>query len=82
MDFQDTGDIPLQFDSVTTTITVRIIIKDESVLENDESFCGDLATTDSAVNLNPDTAEITIIEDNDGMCICKPINVPLAMRAV
>ncbi len=66
LDFVDPGPITLQFDGSSTNRTVRITIIDDAILEDNESFFGNLATTDAAVTVDPDEAEATIIEDNDG----------------
>ncbi len=66
LDFVDPGPITLQFDGSSTSRTVRITIIDDAIVEDDESFFGNLATTDAAVTVDPDEAEATIIEDNDG----------------
>ncbi len=64
-DYQNPGVIPLQFDSISNNRTVRILIIDDSILENNEDFFGNLVTNDSAVTLGPDQAMATIIEVND-----------------
>ena len=46
---------------------VEILIMDDIILENDESFSVSLGTTDEAVNILQDQAVITIT-DNDSMC--------------
>ena len=61
--------IPLLFDAVTTSIPITVIIIDDDFLENNEDFFSLLSTTDAAVNLIPQRATITIVEDNDGNCV-------------
>ena len=46
---------------------VEILIMDDIILENDESFSVSLGTTDEAVNILQDQAVVTIT-DNDSMC--------------
>ena len=70
MDFVDpVTPIPLLFDAITTSIPVTVIINDDAILENNEDLFSLLSTTDAAVNLIPQQATITIVEDNDGNCV-------------
>ena len=66
IDFIDPGRVTLQFSNQTTSQTVRIVIEDDDILENDENFFGNLATLDGSVILDPEQAEVNILEDNDG----------------
>ena len=59
-------DTVLQFDSVTSVVPVVVTIIDDDILEFDEIFLAALGTTDPAVDLDPDAAQVAIIEDNDG----------------
>ena len=54
------------FDSTTTSQNVYVAILDDDILEDNETFIGDLTTTDDRVDLHPVTATTVIIEDNDG----------------
>ena len=65
-DYTSPGAVTPMFGSTTTSQTVSVVIVDDEILEDDETFLGNLATTDDRVNLNPITATATIIEDNDG----------------
>ena len=64
MDFQNIREVILQFDSVNTFFTMNIPILDDDILEYDEIFFANLTKSDNAVILQPDTAEITIKEDD------------------
>ena len=65
LDYVSPGDVTLTFDNATTVQTVRVIIVDDNILEDDETFLGNLATTDLYVDLIPENATTTIMEDND-----------------
>ena len=65
-DFVDPVEIVLQFDSISNSRTVTITIVDDNVLEDDETFFGNLVSTDPQVIAAPRTAVVTIVEDNDG----------------
>ena len=69
-DFMDFS-IPeqLTFDESTDRLPVTITIIDDSILESTEDFFAMLATSDAAVNFNPQQATINILEDNDGKSI-------------
>ena len=41
---------------------VNVSIEDDIPLENTETFFGNLTTTDAGVTLNPDTAQVDIID--------------------
>ena len=56
----------LLFDASTTSVPVTVIINDDAILENNEEFFSLLSTTDAAVILDPQRANITIVEDSDG----------------
>ena len=58
-----------QFTGEQRCITVSII--DDTILENDEMFSIFLHSTDPNVSLNPEFADVTIIDD-DGMSILFP----------
>ena len=65
-DYTSPGAVTLTFNSTTTSLEVPVDILNDNILENNETFIGDLATTDDRVDLNPINATATIIEDNDG----------------
>ena len=65
-DYTSPGDVTLTFDNTTTSQAVRVVIVDDDIFEDDETFLGNLATTDPYVDLIPATATATILEDNDG----------------
>ena len=55
------------FDDSTTRNCVFVSIENDDILEDTERFFGRLTTTDGAVTLNPDQAQVNIFEDsNDG----------------
>ena len=51
-DYQSQEAVPLYFNSTSLTHTVRIIINDDAILEEDEIFFGQLSTIDPAVVLD------------------------------
>ena len=55
----------LTFSAAMMSQTVMITIADGTVLEGTETFSVTLATSDTAVMLNPMTAAVNIQEDND-----------------
>ena len=55
----------LVFGKSTTTLVIPVQIEDDNILENPENFNAVLSSTDPAVVLDPDTATVTIT-DNDG----------------
>ena len=57
----------LIFVQAPTIQCVEILIMDDIILENDESFSVSLSTNDGAVNVLQDQALVTIT-DNDSMC--------------
>ena len=66
-DFADPIEIVLQFDGVSTSQTVTVTIENDNVLESEETFLGNLELRnqeDQQVTLAPQTAVITIVEDN------------------
>ena len=63
-DFVNTLEIVLQFNGVLKSQTVTIMIENDNVLENNETFFGNLAAIDQQVIVAPQTAVITIVEDN------------------
>ena len=47
---------------------MNVPIENDVILEDTENFFGSLTTTNPAVTLNPDTAQVDINEDtNDGI---------------
>ena len=63
-DFVNTLGIVLQFNGVFRSRPVFIMIEDDDVLENNETFFGNLEPIDRGVIVAPQTAAITIVEDN------------------
>ena len=55
----------LTFSASMLSQTVMITIADGAVLEGPETFSVTLATSDTAVMLNPTTAAVNVQEDND-----------------
>ena len=66
IDFVSISGAALQFDQNTLTVTITVIITDDAILENTENFFGNLVTSDSAVDLGPDSATVNILEIGDG----------------
>ena len=59
--------VDFTFDPGNSRRCVDVSIVDDDILEATENFFGDLTTTDPAVTLNPDRAQVDINEDpNDG----------------
>ena len=58
----------LIFSASVTRICRNVSSVEDDILEEDEDFTLTLTTTDGSVNLNPDEANVTIIDD-DGMLI-------------
>ena len=58
----------LTFQSGTSSQCARVIVNDDSILENNEFLSVELTTADEAVQLNPSSANITII-DNDSKTV-------------
>ena len=55
------------FDDSTAGNCINVSIENDNILEDTERFFGSLTTTDGAVTLNPDQAQVNIFEDsNDG----------------
>ena len=65
-------DVSLQFDASTTSQTVMVTIVNDDILENSETFSGNLMTSDSAVNFVFQMATVTILEEaGDGKWVDK-----------
>ena len=60
--------IELTFQPGTSSQCASVIVNDDSTLENNEIFLVELTTADEAVQLNPTSANITII-DNDSKTV-------------
>ena len=69
-DFENLGDVLLQFNKITGRRTVTILIDDDDILENIENFFGELRTSDGSVGLNPAGTEIQILNSEDGKEQC------------
>ncbi len=65
-DYENLGDVTLQFDQIMRSIPVTIPIDDDDILENSENFFGQLRTSESFVDLNPAEAEVVIFDIGDG----------------
>ena len=63
-DFVNTLGIVLQFNGVFRSQPVIIMIENDDILENDETFFGNLEAIDQGVIVAPQRAAITIVEDN------------------
>ena len=69
MDYTDPGTVSLLFDSTTLSQSVVISIENDDIYESVERFFANLASTDMAVMVDPERAEVVIAEDgNDGEC--------------
>ena len=62
LDFNPLIDVSLQFDASTTSHKVIVTIVNDDILEDSETFSGNLRTSDSAVDVNPQIAIVTIFE--------------------
>ena len=60
----------LVFSSTATSFTVPVVIIDDSYLENDEPFSTvvNLATADPSITITPNSATITILNDDSESC--------------
>ena len=65
-DYEDLGDVVLQFDEITGRRTITIPIDDDDILENTEDFFGELRTSEGFVDLNPAGTTIEIVDIDDG----------------
>ena len=72
VDYVNIASIGLIFDSTVSENTVTVAINDDTVVEADETFFGNLENPDGdPVILNPDLATVTILDADDSMCsIC------------
>ena len=66
IDFDALSNVALRFDGTTSSRSVQVTIRDDSILENSEHFYGNLSTTDRAVQLQPASVQVDILEVNDG----------------
>ena len=70
LDFNPLTDVVLQFNASTSSIPVIVTIVDDRILENSETFFGDLMTSDSSVVVGSQRTNVTILEqDGDGKWI-------------
>ena len=65
IDYTAIPNMLLTFSATMMSQTVMITIADGAVLEGPETFSVTLATSDTAVTLNPMTTAVNIQEDND-----------------
>ena len=63
LDFNPLTDVVLQFNASTSSIPVIITIVDDGILENSETFFGNLRTSDSGVVVDSQRAIVTILEE-------------------
>ena len=61
----DATTVNFVFDADNSRRCVTVPIEDDDILEDTENFFGELTTTDPAVLLLPDIAEVVITEDPD-----------------
>ena len=61
-DFNALSDEKLTFSPSTSSNEVTVTIIDDDIVENSEFFYGNLSTADSAINLDPSAARVTISE--------------------
>ena len=65
-DYENIGDVFLQFDETIDRHTFNIPIHDDTILENIEIFFGQLRSSCSAVDLNPAETQIEIYDIEEG----------------
>jgi len=58
--------VKLTFSLTIVRVYKEIIIINDQRLENDETFSHRIQSNDSAAILNPDTATVTIVDDDEG----------------
>jgi len=58
--------VKLTFSLTTVRVYKQIVIINDLLLENDEIFSHRIQSDDPAAILNPDTAMVTIIDDDEG----------------
>ena len=70
LDFNPLTDVVLQFNASTSSIPVVVTIVDDGILENSETFFGNLRTSDSGVVVDSRRVNVTILENTgDGKWI-------------
>ena len=70
LDFNPLTDVVLQFNASTSSIPVIVTIVDDGILENSETFFGNLSTSDIGVVFDSQRAIVTILEETaDGKWI-------------
>ena len=70
LDFNPLTDVVLQFNASTSSIPVIVTIVDDHILENSETFFGNLRTSDSSVVVGSRRTNVTILEQGgDGKWI-------------
>ena len=70
LDFYPLTDVVLQFNASTSSFPVIVTIVDDDILENSETFFGNLMTSDSGVVVDSQRVNITLLEDTgDGKWI-------------
>ena len=70
LDFNPLTDVVLQFNASTSSIPVKVTFVDDGILENSETFFGNLRSNDSGVVVDSQRVNITILEDTgDGKWI-------------
>ena len=71
MDYNGAGfPVSLVFDEGTTSFNISVPIEDDNILENPENFNAVLSSTDPAAVLDPDTATVTITDNDGEYCEC------------
>ena len=58
--------VKLTFSLTIVRVYKEIIIINDQRLENDETFSHRIESNDPAAILNPDTATVTIVDDDEG----------------
>ena len=70
LDFNPLTDVVLQFNAFTSSTPVVVTIVDDGILENSETFFGNLRSSDSGVVVVFQRVNVTILEDaGDGKWI-------------
>ena len=72
-----TTTMTLVFSPTATSFTVPVVIIDDSYLENDEPFSTvvNLATADPSITITPNSATITILNDDSESCFLTLCNI-------
>ena len=71
-DYAEETGLLLTFNSTVTSIDISVSIKDDNILEGNQSFFGNLKSPVGPVTLNPDMVTVTIFDDAlERKCLCR-----------